>query len=98
MELAVALGTYVGVFIAAFLLLMWFRYKFFASLLLALIVGLIYINIAFPMTRDELEEVNALTVLYSFIQIFTLVVIVIFTIFRLLQQRRSNAKFPVVNA
>ena len=97
MQLSVALGVYAGVFVAAFLVLFaMFGYTFFSAILLALIGGLIFLNIAFPVTRDELDDVNSLTVLYSFIQIFTIVVLIIYALLRLLPDKRSKPKFPFV--
>jgi uncharacterized BrkB/YihY/UPF0761 family membrane protein len=97
MELAVALGTYVGVLLGSFFLLLSLGYTFFGATLLALIIALIYLNIAFPMTRSELDDVDSLTVLYSFIQVFTLVVVVIYALIRLVPEKRSRAKFPLVS-
>ena len=98
MELSLALGTYAGVLFVAFFAMLGFGYTFFGATLLALIVALVYLNIAFPMTRDELDDVNSLTVLYSFIQVFTLVVVVIYAIIRLLPEKRSKPKFPLITA
>ena len=96
MQLSVALGTYAGVLFATFFGLLGIGYTFFGATLLALIVALIYLNIAFPMTRGELDDVNSLTVLYSFIQIFTIIVLVLYAIIRLLPEKRSKAKFPLI--
>ena len=98
MQLSVALGTYGGVLFSAFAIFLGFGYTIFGATLLALISALVYLNIAFPMTRGELDDVNSLTVLYSFIQIFTLVVIAIYAIIRLIPEKRSKAKFPLINA
>lgn len=98
MNLDAALASYTGVLFVGFFLMLGFGYTFFAATLLTLIIGLIYLNIAFPMTRSELDDVNSLTVLYSFIQVFTIVVLMFYAVLRVLPQKRSKSKFPMISA
>ena len=95
MELNIALITYLVVLIVSFLLFLYINYTVFAAGFLAFIVALIYLNIAYPVTSDELSNINSLTVLYIFIQIFTLFVILIYALIITIGQKRNRSKFPM---
>ena len=95
MELGIALITYLAVVLTAGLLFMYFRYTGFSTFVLALIAGFIFLNIAFPMTRKELDEVTLQTSLYVFIQVFTLLVFFIYAFLTTISNRKSDTKFPM---
>ena len=95
MELYIALVTYLIILVIVLFLLLYVRYTVFAAVLLALIIAYIYINIAFPVTRDELDDVNASTVIYTFIQLFTIVVVLLYAIINSLGKKRVKSKFPL---
>ena len=95
MELNIALITYLVILIVLFLFFLYINYTVFAAGLLAFIIALIYLNIVFPVTRDELENINSLTVLYIFIQFLTLAVILIYALVTTIGQTRNRSKFPM---
>ena len=95
MKLGTALLSYLGVIVGSYIILLYFNYTFFAAFVLTLIIGLIYINIVFPMTRNELDDVNSSTVLYIFIQIFTVIVFIIYALLTTIGESRNKKKFPM---
>ena len=95
MELGTALLSYLGIIVGSYILFLYFNYTFFASFMLALIVGLIYINIVFPVTRNELDDINSSTVLYIFIQIFTIIIFIVYVFLTTIRETRNKKKFPM---
>jgi len=95
MDLGAALLSYLGVIVGSFIILLYFNYTFFSAFMLALIIGLIYINIVFPITRNELDDINSSTVLYIFIQIFTVIIFIIYAILTTIGDTRNKKKFPM---
>lgn len=98
MELNVALITYLVLLFLVFFGLLYFQYTVFTAWLLAVIVAFVYLNIAYPVTRDELDDVNSSTVLYIFIQILTIVFVFIYSIITCIHTRRVESKFPLLLA
>ena len=95
MDLGPALIIYLGVLLFAFFVFMYLEYTVFAATLLAFVVALIYLNIAYPVTKKELDEVNSLTVLYIFIQMFTLALVFIYAVIATIGKKRNKTKFPL---
>ena len=95
MKLGTALIIYLGVLIASFIFFIYMNYTIFAAVLLAFVVAIIYLNIAFPLTRSELDDVNSLSVLYIFIQLFTLGLLILYAIISTIGQKRNKTKFPL---
>ena len=94
MQLSIALITYLVVLIVSFLFFLYLNYTVFSAGFLAFIVALIYLNIAYPVTSNELDNINSLTVLYIFINVFTLFVILIYALINVIGQKRNRSKFP----
>lgn len=95
MKLGTALLSYLGIIVGSYIILLYFNYTFFSAFMLSLIVGLIYINIAFPITRNELDDINSNTVLYIFIQIFTVIIFIIYAFLTTVKDSRNKKKFPM---
>jgi len=95
MDLETALLSYLGIIVGSYIILLYFNYTFFSAFMLSLIIGLIYINIVFPVTRNELDDINSNTVLYIFIQIFTVVVFAIYVFLTTVGDSRNKKKFPM---
>lgn len=95
MKLGTALIIYIGVLIGSFIFFLYMNYTIFAAVLLAFVVAIIYLNIAFPLTRSELDDVNSLSVLYIFIQLFTLGLLILYAIISTIGQKRNKTKFPL---
>ncbi len=95
MKLGTALIIYLGVLVGSFIFFLYMNYTIFAAVLLAFVVAIIYLNIAFPLTRSELDDVNSLSVLYIFIQLFTLGLLILYAIISTIGQKRNKTKFPL---
>lgn len=95
MELGTALLSYLGIIVGSYIILLYFNYTFFAAFMLTLIIGLIYINIVFPITKNELDDVNSKTSLYIFIHIFTILVFIIYAFMTTIGESRNKKKFPM---
>jgi Na+-driven multidrug efflux pump len=95
MDLGIALIVYLVLLITIFLFFLYLNYTVFSSFMLALIVCLIYLNIAFPITRTELDSINSLTILYIFIQIFTVVAFATYTLVTTITESRNEKRFPM---
>ena len=95
MELGIVLITYLAVVLTATLLFTYFQYTGFSIFVLALIAGFIFLNIAFPMTEKELDEVTLKTSLYVFIQVFTVIVLFVYAFITTISNRKSATKYPM---
>ena len=95
MDLNIALITYVILILTLFFLFIYLSYTTFSSFVLAILFGFIYLMIAFPMTRDELDEVNVSTLLYMMFLVLTIAVLFIYTFLENIKNRRTKVKFPV---
>lgn len=98
MELNVALVTYLVLLFISFFGFLYFQYTVFTAWLLAVIVAFVYLNIAYPVTQDELDDINSSTVLYIFIQILTILFVFIYSIITCIHTRRVESKFPILLA
>lgn len=95
MELGIALLIYLGTLVGVTFFLLYLNYTIFASFVLALIFSLILLNILFPVTSNELDDINSLTSLYIFIQIFTLIIFFIYAFITTISETRDKKKFPM---
>ena len=95
MELGIALLIYLAVLVSVTFFLLYINYTIFSAFILSLIVSLIVLNIVFPITRNELDDINSLTSLYIFIQIFTLVVFFVYAFITTVSDSRNKKKFPM---
>ena len=96
MELNIALVSYLVLLFFGFFGLLYFQYTVFTAWLIAVIFAFIYLNIAYPVTRDELDGVNSSTILYTFVQVLTIVFVFIYSIIMSIRTRRIETKFPLL--
>jgi len=94
MELNIAIITYFFVVLILTICLLYLKYTIFSSFILSIIVGFFYLLVVFPMTRKELDKINVVTLLYTLIIVFTIVVLITYTFLTNIGNRKTDVKFP----
>jgi len=95
MELSLALILYSVILLTTFLVFIYFNYTVFSAFMLALIVAIIFLNIAFPLNRDELDDINSLTMIYILLQTLTLLVFILYAFITSIKDYRNTRKYPM---
>ena len=95
MELSLALILYAVILFVSFFILLYFNYTVFSAFMLALIVAIIFLNIAFPLNRDEIDDINSLTMIYILVQTLTLLVFILYAFISSIKDVRNTRKYPM---
>ena len=94
MELNIALTIYFILIVFLFISFIYLSYTKFSSFVLAIILGFIFLMIAFPMTNKELDDVKVTTLLYMMVIVLTIVVLFVYAFLTNFNNRKTNVKFP----
>ena len=92
--LNIALLIYFVLVVFLFISFIYLSYTKFSSFVLAIIIGFIFLMIAFPMTDKVLDEVNVSTLLYMMVIVLTITVLFVYTFLTNFKNRKTNVKFP----
>lgn len=95
MELSLALILYAVILFVSFFVLLYFNYTAFSAFMLALIVSIIFLNIAFPLSRNEIDDINSLTMIYILVQTLTLLVFILYAFISSVKDLRNTRKYPM---
>ena len=94
MELNIALSIYFVLIVFLFISFIYLDYTKFSSFVLAIILGFIFLMIAFPMTNKELDEVKVTTLLYMMVIVLTIAVLFVYAFLTNFKNRKTDVKFP----
>lgn len=94
MELSIALTIYFILILFLFISFIYLSYTKFSSFVLAIIIGFIFLMIAFPMTNKELDDVKVTTLLYMMVIVLTIVVLFVYAFLTNFNNRKTDVKFP----
>jgi len=94
MELSITLTIYFVLIVFLFISLIYLDYTKFSSFVLAIILGFIFLMIAFPMTNKELDDVKVTTLLYMTVIVLTIAVLFVYAFLTNFKNRKTDVKFP----
>lgn len=96
MNLTTALMVYLLIWVVALLVFLWIGIQGISSIILALIVGFLVINIIFPPSKISLfQENNSEAVLYYLIEIVTPLLIAIYAIIIAWHDRNYTIRYAI---